>query len=294
MTSHTHDQLVARLNAICDEQPFTASWHFRNLRTGAVADRAGDVPTPSASTRKIVYLMAALREVHAGRMDLRERVVVDAELMKGAVSGVMYFMTPGLAFPLRDAIVQMIITSDNTCTSLVGDRITLPVLNAYCAGLGMTAHRVSPHRAAARHAGRFGFRFRRADDAERPGPAAEADARWHDAGRSRAAAGRDRRAVPDGARDHELAAACATAFRDCCRSTRRSRTRRAPGATDDGCRDRVPRWQPAFVLTAYTHRVPWTMPDGLPGHAVAEQTIARLARACWEMTTPLPPREGQE
>ena len=60
MTSHTHDQLVARLNAICDAQPFAASWHFRNLRTGAVADRAGNVPTPSASTRKIVYLMAAL------------------------------------------------------------------------------------------------------------------------------------------------------------------------------------------------------------------------------------------
>src|SRR4051794_4325949 len=111
--AHNHEQLVAQLDAICDEQPFTTSWHFRNLKSGAMAERAGAVPTPSASTRKVVYLMAALREVHAGRMDLREPVVVDAALMQGPVSGVMCFMTPGLTFPLRDAIVQMIITSDN-------------------------------------------------------------------------------------------------------------------------------------------------------------------------------------
>jgi beta-lactamase class A len=41
--------------------------------------------------------------------------------------------------------------------------------------------------------------------------------------------------------------------------------------------------EPLFILAAYTHEVPPALPDGMPGHAVANQTIARLARACWDM-----------
>jgi beta-lactamase class A len=42
--------------------------------------------------------------------------------------------------------------------------------------------------------------------------------------------------------------------------------------------------EPLYILAAYTHDVPQVMPDGLPGPAASIQTIARLSRACWDLT----------
>ncbi len=52
--------LVKRLNELCDAAPFQASWYLKDFATGGSADRRGDVPVPSASTRKISIMMAAL------------------------------------------------------------------------------------------------------------------------------------------------------------------------------------------------------------------------------------------
>ena len=49
----TMDALVKRMNVLCDALPFQTSWYLKDLKTGATADRMGDVPVPSASTRKI-------------------------------------------------------------------------------------------------------------------------------------------------------------------------------------------------------------------------------------------------
>src|SRR6478672_7666897 len=54
------ESLVMRLNELCDEQPFETSWYFKDLHSGRSAERNGDVVVPSASTRKIAILMAAL------------------------------------------------------------------------------------------------------------------------------------------------------------------------------------------------------------------------------------------
>ena len=43
--------LVQRLNELCDPQPFQTSWFLKDLATGAHADRLGNVPVPSASTK---------------------------------------------------------------------------------------------------------------------------------------------------------------------------------------------------------------------------------------------------
>ena len=58
--------LVKRLNGLCDGAEFQASWYLKDLATGASANRLGDVAVPSASTRKISIMMAALAAVHAG------------------------------------------------------------------------------------------------------------------------------------------------------------------------------------------------------------------------------------
>ena len=59
--------LVVRLNELCDAQPFQSSWYVKDLASGQRADRFGSVPVPSASTRKISIMMAALAAVHAGQ-----------------------------------------------------------------------------------------------------------------------------------------------------------------------------------------------------------------------------------
>ena len=70
--------LVQRLNELCDPQPFQTSWFLEDLATGARADRLGNVPVPSASTRKISIMMAALSGVHAGKLALDQKVTIEA------------------------------------------------------------------------------------------------------------------------------------------------------------------------------------------------------------------------
>jgi len=70
--------VVERLDALCDAVPFHASWYLKDVATGARADRLGDVPVPSASTRKISIMMAALAAVHAGKLSLDQKVTVEA------------------------------------------------------------------------------------------------------------------------------------------------------------------------------------------------------------------------
>jgi beta-lactamase class A len=40
------DTLVHDLNKRCDEQPFHTGWYLKDLRTGATADRHGQVVVP--------------------------------------------------------------------------------------------------------------------------------------------------------------------------------------------------------------------------------------------------------
>lgn len=279
-----HQDLVAKLNAICDDLPFTTSWHFCNLLSGDRADRAGSVQTPSASTRKIAYLMAALREVHAGRLDLREPVVLTEELTKGAVSGVMYFMTPGLTFPMRDALVQMIITSDNTCTSIVGDRITVPGLNAFCNLAGMTGtliRNVVPPRDMAVDSD-FDFVAQTTPDDQALLLKQILDGSTDHAAAERLGVNPElcRMALDILAWQRYRNAIPALLPGDA-RVANKTGTGRN-GQMDAGIVYRD--GKPLFILTAYTHKVPQALPDGLPGHAIANITIARLARACWDMS----------
>src|SRR2546428_14049076 len=129
--------LVKRLNELCDAVPFQASWYLKDLATGARADRLGDVPVPSASTRKISIMMAALAAVHAGKLSLDQRVTIEAK-DQGNDSGPFQHLTPGFWITFRDALVMMIIVSDNTCTGLVVDLVGLDNVQRYCEAVGMT------------------------------------------------------------------------------------------------------------------------------------------------------------
>src|SRR5512132_3479691 len=130
-------ELVERLNALCDAVPFHASWYLKDLATGARADRLGDVPVPSASTRKISIMMAALAAVHAGKLSLDQKVTIDARYQDND-SGTFQHLTPGFWITLRDAMVMMIIVSDNTCTGHVVDLVGLANVQRYTEAVGLT------------------------------------------------------------------------------------------------------------------------------------------------------------
>src|SRR4030095_13319130 len=107
-------ELVKSMNAVCDPLPFQTSWYLKDLATGATANRLGDVPVPSASTRKISIMMAALKAVHDGKLSLDQKVTIDARYQDND-SGTFQHLTPGFWITFRDALVMMIIVSDNTC-----------------------------------------------------------------------------------------------------------------------------------------------------------------------------------
>src|SRR6266508_3204937 len=134
--------LVKRLNELCDAAPFQASWYLKDFATGTSADRRGNVPVSSASTRKISIMMAALAAVHAGKLALDQKVTIDARYQDND-SGTFQHLTPGFWITLRDILVMMIIVSDNTCTGTVVEMVGLDEINALCRSIGMlgTAHR---------------------------------------------------------------------------------------------------------------------------------------------------------
>jgi len=275
-------ELVARLNAICDEQPYVTSWYVKNLLTGEEADRDGHKPFPSGSTRKTSIMMAVLRAVNQGRLDLREPIVYEERLREGVVSGTFKFLTPGFTITLRDALVQMIIISDNVCTRMVMERIGLDEINEFCKSIGMvdTVHRTS---------------------VPRPDMAAD-----HKLDEVTTITAYDQGLLYDlmlrGCTDAEVAKKLGCSSEQCAfaievLSWQKLRNKissllpadaKAAHKGGTGKRGRMDGGivfrndKPLFILTGYTDQVPLEMPDGLPGYVSAFNTLGRLGRACWD------------
>ena len=278
--------LTSRLNAICAAQPFTTTWCVRDMRSGVEIEEGGRIPMPSASTRKISIMMALLRKAHHGAVDLHEPCVVTEALKHEVASGSLRYMTPGLTIPLRDAMVQMIILSDNVCTKMVLQRLNLEELNDFChaAGLDGTVHRfiIPPLGIAWDH---------------------PVDAVTTTTPRDQV---RLLGLIHAGCTDPEVAAVLGCSPELCqlamdvlswqlyrnmipgllpfgtkvaSKSGRSRRGRMDAGIVfHDG--------SPLYAIAAYTDYVPETMPDGLPGYSAAFETVARLSRACWDVMLP--------
>jgi beta-lactamase class A len=274
------DELTKRMHALCDALPFQTSWYLEDLKSGKCADRMGDVPVPSASTRKISILMAALKAVHDGRLALDQKVTIEARFQDND-SGTFQHLTPGFWLTFRDCLVMMIIVSDNTCTGTVVELVGLAEIQRYCESIGL-----------ARTIHRFGIppKLGRDHTLEQVTTTTPNDQ------------GKLLETILRGAEDGAAAArlGCTPAL---CRlaldilSWQKLKTRLpsllpqgttvahktgtgARGYMDAGIvyRDGAPR----FILAAYTEHVPETLPDGMPGFAAANQLIGWLARLCWD------------
>src|SRR5256885_1146753 len=274
-----HD-LVKRLNQLCDAEAFQASWYLKDLTTGASADRLGDVSVPSASTRKISIMMAALAAVHAGKLALDQRATIDARYQDND-SGTFQHLTPGFWITLRDALVMMIIVSDNTCTGTVVDLVGLSNVQRYTESVGLTG---TLHR--------YGI-------PPKVGPDNALD-------RVTTTTPNDQglllELILQGTDDAAVAARlqCTPAL---CRlgldilSWQKLKTRlpsllplgtKVAHKTGTGYRCYndagiiFKAGHPLCVLTAYTVDVPETLADGTPGFAAAYRLIGRMARLCYD------------
>ena len=275
------EALIEQLNRLCDEQPFHTGWFLKDLRTGRTARRNGDVVVPSASTRKIAILVAALRAVNEGRLALDQPVVIEARYQNNN-SGCFQHLRPGFVIQLRDALVMMIIVSDNTCTGTVADLVGLDEVNALCRAIGMTGtvhrHGIPPGGLSRHHP---------LDAVNTTTPADVALLL---------------ELALEGARDGETAARLGCTP-ELCRlaldilSWQKLNNKlpallpqgtRVAHKTGTGARNHNDAGiiffgdEPGFILTAYTEHVPLELPDGMPGHAVACNLIARLCRAAYD------------
>jgi beta-lactamase class A len=225
-------------------------------------------------------MMAALAAVQAGRLSLDQKLTIEARFQDND-SGTFQHLTPGFWVTLRDALVMMIIVSDNTCTGLVCDAVGLPEIQRYCEGVGMTGtiHRFGiPPRLGRDHALEevtvttpndqgllLELILRGTTDpavAQRLGVTTELCRLGLDILSWQKLKTRLPSLLPLGTRVAHKTGTGSRGFMDA-------------GVVFRGD-------QPLFILTAYTEHVPVELPDGIPGFAAAYQLIGRMARLTWD------------
>ena len=272
--------LVIRLNELCDALPFQSSWYVKDMVGGQRADRFGGVPVPSASTRKISIMMAALAAVHAGKLALDQKVTIDRKYQDND-SGTFQHLTPGFWITFRDALVMMIIVSDNTCTGTVVDMVGLGEIQRWCDAIGMTG---TIHR--------FGIppKLGRDHTLEQVTTTTPNDQGmlleliWQ--GTTDAAVARRLGSTPELCRLgldilswQKLKARLPSQLPLGTKVAHKTGTG-SRGFMDAGIIFKGER--PLFILTAYTEHVPEALPDGRAGFYAANTLIGSMARACWD------------
>lgn len=124
--------LETRIRARLDSLDARTSLYARHLPSGREIAIRADEPMNTLSVIKIPIMVLAYRDAEAGRLDLdaRRRVGVD-DLRRG--SGLLQTFAVGLEPTVRDLVMQMIITSDNTATDMMIREVGLERVNEWLA-----------------------------------------------------------------------------------------------------------------------------------------------------------------
>jgi beta-lactamase class A len=97
--------------------PGRAGIWVKDLATGVEAAVRADETFNSASVIKIPVLLLAYQMADTGTLSLDERITIRKEDIRGG-SGIFRYHDLGLQPTLRDVLMQMVITSDNTATDI--------------------------------------------------------------------------------------------------------------------------------------------------------------------------------
>ncbi len=98
--------------------PAKVGVYVEHTVTGERAGVLADEPFNTMSVIKVPLMALAYQMAERGEIDLDERIDIREEDLRPG-SGMLYLFDLGLAVSVRDLILQMIITSDNTATDLV-------------------------------------------------------------------------------------------------------------------------------------------------------------------------------
>jgi beta-lactamase class A len=196
-------------------------------------------------------------------------------------SGTFQHLTPGFSITLRDALVMMIIVSDNTCTGMVVDLVGLETIQRWCESVGMTG---TIHR--------FGIppRLGRDHTLEQVTTTTPNDQgvllEMILQGTTDAAVARKLESTPELCRLgldilswQKLKTRLPSQLPLGTRVAHKTGTG-ARGFMDAGIIFKAER--PLCVLTIYTEHVPEALPDGTPGFTAAYQLMGRMARLAYD------------
>jgi len=131
------EPLAEELRAL--EKSFGGRFGFmaKNLRTGEVIAWKAEDKFPTASLIKLPVMVEYFYQAAAGRLDPLQKVTLAPGEVRGG-SGLLQLFAPGPEVRLIDAVLLMIVVSDNTASNLLLDRLGLPAINALLKHLGAT------------------------------------------------------------------------------------------------------------------------------------------------------------
>lgn len=128
----------AAIDQIVAGYPGRIAYRAVNLRTGHCLERDADRPVRTASVVKVPIMVEAFYQIAEGRLSWEERITLCDDINRVGGSGILRDMTLGLEVTLRDAVLLMIVLSDNMATNLVLDALegNAPAVNARMRSLG--------------------------------------------------------------------------------------------------------------------------------------------------------------
>lgn len=128
--------LEAILTRAAADFPGRAGIWVKHVTTGETAGiRDGEIFN-SASVIKVPVLVLAFQMAERGEINLDERITIRKEDIRGG-SGIFRYHDAGLQPTIRDVLLQMVITSDNTATDLAIAKVGgVAKVNAWLADKG--------------------------------------------------------------------------------------------------------------------------------------------------------------
>jgi beta-lactamase class A len=112
------------LDSLASAHHGVVGYSVRNVDTGERLERRGDETFPTASLIKVPILVTVFDLVEQGQLSLDDQLTL-LKIDKVPGSGNLQFMHDGATLSVRDAAWLMSVTSDNTATNLLLDRIVI-------------------------------------------------------------------------------------------------------------------------------------------------------------------------
>jgi beta-lactamase class A len=128
--------LQKQLSAMASQHRGSVALYARNLKTGEVVQIDPDHVVQTASVIKLAIFVEAFHQIKDGKKSLGVRVTFKPE-DRVMGSGVLQYLHAPLDLTLEDALVLMMIESDNTATNLIIDQVGLASVNQRIASLGL-------------------------------------------------------------------------------------------------------------------------------------------------------------